>query len=222
MDEVVDPIFVPKDPNKCGGLPTKLGISTGVRIMLRRNSNLANGLVKGAMEGVTDITWLMVNKEQIHDCQLPECVGVRFDDAGAHKIKAITIEFDGNKKVNIKRTMFPFILWWAVTVHKTQGITLEKALVDAGRKNFAHGQISLAISRVKTIVGLVLSDLDEKKCTKKSLVDPKVETEIRRLRNLRLQHGTNWEIRRNATIDEEEEVCLKRYLWALSSLLYII
>ena len=85
--------------------------------------------------------------------------------------------------MKIKRTMLPFILCWTVTAHKTHGMTLEKAVVEVGRKNFAHGQISLAISRVKTIDGLVLSDFGEKKFTKKSLVDPKVETDITRLRN---------------------------------------
>ena len=121
MDEIVDPMYVPKDSNKCGGIPTKLGIAPGVRIMLRRNISLANGLVNGAMGVITDITWPNFNKEQLIEGQLPEYVDVLFDDAGAHKIKPITIEFDGNKKVKIKRTMLPFILCWAVTAHKTQG-----------------------------------------------------------------------------------------------------
>ena len=47
-DEVVDPIYVPKDPNKCAGLGTELGIAPVVRIMLR-NISLVNGLVNGAM-----------------------------------------------------------------------------------------------------------------------------------------------------------------------------
>ena len=97
MDEVVDPIFVPKDPNKCGGLPTKLGIAPGVRIMLRDNIPLANCLVNGAMGVIIDISWPMFNKEQMSEGQLPESVGVRSADAGAHKIKSIPIEFDGKK-----------------------------------------------------------------------------------------------------------------------------
>ena len=52
--------------------------------------------------------------------------------------------------MKIKRTMLAFILCRAVTAHKTQGMTLEKAVVDVGRRNFAHGQI-VAIRGVKTI-----------------------------------------------------------------------
>ncbi len=50
----------------------------------------------------------------------------------------------------------PLKLAWAITIHKSQGLTFEKAIIDA-KAAFAHGQVYVALSRCKTIEGMVLS-----------------------------------------------------------------
>ncbi|MCG8335116.1 MAG: AAA family ATPase [Proteobacteria bacterium] len=51
---------------------------------------------------------------------------------------------------------FPLKLAWAVTIHKSQGLTFEKVIIDAGA-SFVHGQTYVALSRCKTLDGIVLA-----------------------------------------------------------------
>ena len=53
-------------------------------------------------------------------------------------------------------TQYPLRLAFAVTIHKSQGKTFEKAVIDVGRGTFAHGQMYVALSRCTTLAGIVL------------------------------------------------------------------
>ncbi|MFB6320019.1 helix-turn-helix domain-containing protein [Saccharicrinis sp. FJH54] len=53
-------------------------------------------------------------------------------------------------------SQYPLKLAWAITIHKSQGLTFEKAIINA-RQSFAHGQVYVALSRCKSLEGMVLS-----------------------------------------------------------------
>lgn len=55
-----------------------------------------------------------------------------------------------------KFKQFPLKLAWAITIHKSQGLTFERAVIDA-QSAFTHGQIYVALSRCKSFEGMVLS-----------------------------------------------------------------
>lgn len=67
------------------------------------------------------------------------------------KTEKITSEVVG------KFTQYPIRPAWAITIHKSQGQTLERIVVDIGRGAFEHGQVYVALSRCPTLEGITLA-----------------------------------------------------------------
>lgn len=65
------------------------------------------------------------------------------------KTAEITEEVEGSF------SQIPLKLAWAITIHKSQGLTFDRAIIDAA-SSFAHGQVYVALSRCKTLEGMVL------------------------------------------------------------------
>jgi hypothetical protein len=66
-----------------------------------------------------------------------------------------TFELNGK---TLSRTQLPLRLAWAVTVHKSQGLTLDKIKLGLGKKEFSTGLTFVALSRVRTPDGIMIVD----------------------------------------------------------------
>lgn len=168
---------VPQDPNSTGGLLNSIKIAIGARVMLRMNLKVSEGLVNGSMGIIKKIEWNGLRRDQLEVGELSKKIFIEFDDksiGGSFKddngpnhcvpIQAQSLTFQGLRGYgNIERIMFPIILSWAVTVHKLQGTTVDKAVVYLGKRTFAKGQAYVALSRVKSLQGVAIIELDQRK-----------------------------------------------------------
>lgn len=72
------------------------------------------------------------------------------------------IEYDVDASGNLKKDVvgtfmqYPIKYSWGITVHKSQGQTIKNAIIDVGRGCFCHGQLYVALSRIKSLEGLAL------------------------------------------------------------------
>ena len=95
------------------------------------------------------------------DKAIVRCAGDDEDiEATTEKWENITYAIDKDTKEiteNVKGSFeqMPLRLAWAITIHKSQGLTFEKAVIDV-KSSFAHGQTYVALSRCKTLEGMVL------------------------------------------------------------------
>jgi hypothetical protein len=84
-------------------------------------------------------------------------VSLRLDNGKVIEIKRNTWKFDPSQKGTAEFCQFPLRLAWAATIHKSQGLTLDSALIDI-RAAREPGQAYVAVSRVKSLQGLLLKD----------------------------------------------------------------
>ena len=141
-----------EDPRNTAGLEKNLLLKPNCKVMLRRNIDLNQGLCNGTIG-----TFKELIKER------DEIAKLRIDFNGtSHDIPRSTSDFflwENNQNFKVKRTQFPITLSYCITTHKSQGLTLDYAIIDCGETNFAASQIYVAMSRVKTASSLILLNI---------------------------------------------------------------
>lgn len=174
------------------GLEAQLLLAKGCRIMLTANLWTEAGLVNGSMGTVKDILF-----ENQGPPALPAAVFIKFDKYNGPTITSvegyevvpivpIKRSWEDKNGTTCSRLQVPVCLAWAITVHKSQGLTLNKAKIDIGNKEFAVGLTFVAISRVRSLNDICFKQFSFDRLQRiknsKRLQERKVEEE--RLRSL--------------------------------------
>ncbi|OXV06635.1 hypothetical protein Egran_05597, partial [Elaphomyces granulatus] len=178
LRELGVPVIVIKDSHEgrgadkastedAGNLQAKFAVAIGARVMLTQNVWTERGLVNGAIGTVHDIIW-EIDVENPRE-QPPLALLVHFDKydgpalcetEGMKLVPIFRLATEwSNGSVFCRRTQFPMVLAYAITIHKSQGLTVNKAVLRIGsRKDFAPGLTYVGISRVKSLHGLIFEE----------------------------------------------------------------
>lgn len=128
--------------------PEHLELKPGALVMFVRN-NPANGWVNGTMGKVIETEPLLVDvngEEKEVEPEIWEQIEYKFDE----KLKKLT------KNIKGKFSQIPLKLAAAITIHKSQGTSLDRGIIDMGNGAFASGQAYVAVSRFRSLEGIVL------------------------------------------------------------------
>ena len=137
-------------------LPTNISlqVKVGAQIMMLNNDaegrwvNGSIGKVREILPGENGDPVIIAELDDGEDVEIKPFtweIYRFFADSGALQSEAIG-----------KFTQYPLMLAWAVTIHKGQGKTFDKVIIDVGNGTFAHGQMYVALSRCTTLEGIVL------------------------------------------------------------------
>lgn len=155
--------------------PTELELllKVGAQVMLVNND--ADGRWVNGTIGV--VTALPSHKEWI-EVDLEDGTNVAVEP---FTWEMLQYQLDASKKVLTtspagKFTQFPLKLAWAITIHKSQGKTFDRVVIDVGRGTFASGQMYVALSRCRTLEGI---ELRQKLTPRHVQVDPRVVNFLR-------------------------------------------
>jgi ATP-dependent DNA helicase PIF1 len=139
-------------------LPTEesLALKSGAQVMLVNNDK--NGSwVNGSIGRVTGIE-KRSGAEDVLVVTLNDGASV---EVTPHTWELFEYEYErATKRISTRKTgaftQYPVRLAWAVTIHKSQGKTFDRVVIDIGRGTFAHGQIYVALSRCVSFEGITL------------------------------------------------------------------
>lgn len=136
--------------------PLQLGLKVGAQVMFTKNdSSEDKRWVNGSLGRVTQLSQtaiyvMLVDEENPKEVRVEKekWTSVRYH-YNAEEDKIVEEETGGYEQ-------YPLMLAWAVTIHKSQGKTLDKVVIDLGYGAFATGQLYVALSRCRSFEHVVL------------------------------------------------------------------
>ena len=129
----------------------------GAIVMLTFNLSVEDGLCNGSQGIIVDILENQIIKENAWLFSEPMTLPVvRFTNGLTRRIMPQFWQSDEFPRICVGQ--FPLILAWALTIHKIQGASLDRAIIDAGSSIFEYGQTYVALSRIRSLEGLYLSN----------------------------------------------------------------
>lgn len=125
-------------------IPEKLELCINAQVMLTYNVNIKAGLVNGARGYITGF--------------LNDCVLVKFINGLETYVNYTSAKMANTNEIEI--TYIPLKLAWAISIHKSQGMTIDALEVDLGESIFANGQAYTALSRAKSMRSVKITNLN--------------------------------------------------------------
>ena len=128
--------------------PEQLVLKRGAQVMMLKNTLQKQGIINGSIGIVTGFT---KNKFPIVKFRNGEVCMITPEEWSIEVFNETTQEIEVTGAIQ----QVPLVLAWAITIHKSQGMTLETVLCDLSHI-FAEGQAYVALSRVKSLEGLYI------------------------------------------------------------------
>lgn len=176
-DHIPQGVRLNRDDKMNSGLFAEIDLAINCRVMMVRNILTEDGLVNGVHGKVKYFTYDTNNNVNIifvafDDPKVGQKTRTQTSYAGLPNevrnytpIKRCTVNFTSKKQTatqGASRSQFPIKLAFACTIHKVQGLTMEKIFV-CFKGTYRVGQAYVALSRCKSIQGLFMSHFEKKK-----------------------------------------------------------
>ena len=174
-----------------------LSLKVGSLVMFIANISIENGIVNGTQGIIHDF----VGEDNQPRIKLTNGV-----------IKRIPLHcWQSEDYPNITIKQYPIVLAWATTIHKIQGTSLDSAIMDLGNNIFEAGQIYVALSRVRSLQGLYLTNFNpnlittNKKVIKFYKSIPEIEVEVEEEEEEIIDNKTNKEVEVKIVKDDNKD-----------------